>query len=214
MKTNIGAIALLTFTVLSLSFLLLRSTIHSIKEEALIESYYGIRPEAHKIMAGTIEVPVYKPRNSSSKSVYSRNTEEFSSSSVAESFSVGEGKEQEIFSTTMAMSSGSSKSSISHRTGKNAENSQPSAMVAMKPSRSSGNDRLYTSNRISMRSEAASGLSKPFSGGGVSGPVMRMEGDNNNPPAEGVPVGEGVVILLVLSVAYGVYQRFRVKSVF
>ena len=213
MKTKIGTIALLTLTVLSLSFLLLRSTIHSIKEEALIESFNKVRPNTQQVLAATIEVPVYKPRNKSSKSIYSGNTEGFSSFSASESYSGGMGKEQEIFSTTMAMSSGSGKSSISHRSGNNAEKSQSSATIALKQSKSSGSERLYASNRVSVRGEAASGLTQPFSGG-VSGPLMRIDGDDYNPPAEGAPVGEGVVILLVLSVAYGVYQRFRVKSVF
>ena len=214
MKTKIGTIALLSLTVLSLSFLLLRSTIHSIKEEALIESFNKVRPNTQQVLAATIEVPVYKPRNKSSKSIYSGNTEGFSSFSASESYSGGMGKEQEIFSTTMAMSSGSGKSSISHRSGNNAEKSQSSATIALKQLKSSGSERPYASNRVSVRGEAASGLTQPFSGGGVSGPLMRIDGDDYNPPAEGAPVGEGVVILLVLSVAYGVYQRFRVKSVF
>ena len=214
MKTKIGTIALLTFTVLSLSFLLLRSTIHSIKEEALIESFNKVRPNTQQVLAGTIEVPAYKPRNKSSKSIYSGNTEGFSSFSSSESYSGGVGNDPEIFSTTAVISSNGGKSSLGHRAGYNAEKSIPSAMIALKQSKSSGSERLYASNRVSVRVEAASGLTQPFSGGGVSGPLMRMDNDDYNPPAEGAPVGEGVVILLVLSVAYGVYQRFRVKSVF
>ena len=52
----------------------------------------------------------------------------------------------------------------------------------------------------------ASNMSAPFSEGNTSGP-MRMDGVDENPPPEGVPVGNGVWAMLFLVVGYTLYRR-------
>ena len=62
MKTKIASIALLTFAVLSLSFMVLKSTINSIKEEAMIENFNGSSLNTPEIVGSTIDVPVFQKR--------------------------------------------------------------------------------------------------------------------------------------------------------
>ena len=112
------------------------------------------------------------------------------------------------------MQSNSSSSSVARSSRGSAANAQPVGMVSFNQTKSSNRERLFASNRISVPQETRLALSQPFSGMGMSGPMRIEGGDEVNPPAEGVPVGEGVFILLILSIAYGVFQRFRPKSIF
>ena len=50
----------------------------------------------------------------------------------------------------------------------------------------------------------------PFSGGGLSGP-MRMEGEGDNPPPEGMPVGNGLWFMLLLAGIYALYNNLKEK---
>ena len=213
MKTKIASIALLTFAVLSLSFMVLKSTINSIKEEAMIENFNGSSLNTPEIVGSTIDVPVFQKRKINVGSSIPSGSEDFSTSSFSESYSGNTRNEIEIFSTSGVMQSNSSSSSVARSSRGSAANAQPVGMVSFNQTKSSNRERLFASNRISVPQETRLALSQPFSGMGMSGP-MRIEGDGANPPAEGVPVGEGVFILLILSIAYGVFQRFRPKSIF
>ncbi len=213
MKKKIGAVAFLTITVFGLSFLLLAGAIRSFTDEAVIQNYNGNVFDNHHVTGSSIELPVYKPRKNISASYARENFREYSAFSVSETFSDRESYEKEAFLTSEAMLSDRVNSVSYSKQGRNSnENSLSAGIPVLKKIRSPGSEKLYTSNRISDREVTRLVLSQPFSGAGLHGP-MRMDGDNSNPPAEGVPAGEGVAILMLLSVAYGVFQIFRVKAV-
>ena len=69
-----------------------------------------------------------------------------------------------------------------------------------------GTMNLVTSGKDVQSDLVASNLSAPFSDGNTSGP-MRMYDHDDNPPPEGMPVGNGLWVMLLLAAGYMIYRR-------
>ena len=88
----------------------------------------------------------------------------------------------------------------------NSMNYRPMAVIPSWSAKPSGTMNLVTSGKDVQSELVASNMSAPFSDGNNSGP-MRMDGDDENPPPEGVPVGNGVWVMLLLAAGYMIYRR-------
>ena len=67
----------------------------------------------------------------------------------------------------------------------------------------------FSSGTVADRRETSvAQVKEPFSASNsmIPGP-MKMEGEGDNPPPEGMPVGEGFWILLILAGAYIFYRK-------
>jgi len=105
---------------------------------------------------------------------------------------------------------GSDQNIYSRRSKKSSDdNSMSFGTMAAIPSWSakpSGTMNLVTSGKDVQSDLVASNLSAPFSDGNTSGP-MRMDDHDDNPPPEGMPVGNGLWVMLLLAAGYMIYRR-------
>ena len=88
----------------------------------------------------------------------------------------------------------------------NPMNNQTLAVMPVRITKPSGTMNLVTTGKDVESDLIASNMSAPFSEGNTSGP-MRMDGVDENPPPEGVPVGNGVWAMFFLVVGYTLYRR-------
>jgi hypothetical protein len=88
----------------------------------------------------------------------------------------------------------------------NPMNNQTLAVMPVRITKPSGTMNLVTTGKDVESDLIASNMSAPFSEGNTSGP-MRMDKDDENPPPEGVPVGNGVWAMFFLAAAYTLYRK-------
>ena len=105
---------------------------------------------------------------------------------------------------------GSDKSIYSRRSKKSADdnpmNNQTLTVMPVRITKPSGTMNLVTTGKDVESDLIASNMSAPFSEGNTSGP-MRMDGVDENPPPKGMPVGNGVWVMLFLAAGYILYRR-------
>lgn len=203
MKSKIASIGLLTIAVLVLSILVLDTSIGNMKEEALLlnSTYTGSSVSSDEITEGVLELPVYQKRSISA----TRSAPEFSSeSSVYPVLPSGRRAEASIASTQSQPFSGTkfyARGSQRASDGDNQVNYRPMAVIPAWREKPSATISTMASGQNTKSEEVVSKVSAPFSGGGISGP-MKMEGDGENPPPEGVGVGNGLWFMLLLAGIY------------
>ena len=88
----------------------------------------------------------------------------------------------------------------------NSLNFRPMALMLSLSVKPTGTMNLVTSGKNVESELLASNLSAPFSESNISGP-MRMDGDGENPPPEGTPIGNGIWVMLLLVVGYALYRK-------
>ena len=88
----------------------------------------------------------------------------------------------------------------------NPMNNQTLAVMPVRITKPSGTMNLVTTGKDVESDLIASNMSAPFSEGNTSGP-MRMDKDDENPPPEGVLVGNGVWAMFFLAAAYTLYRK-------
>ena len=209
MKTKIRTISLMTLGVFILSFFVINTIIKEMTEEAKnpYKVYQGSVAPSYNSNAFVMKVSAHKTRSatatrhrSANRSVNRQNAESVyvPIKSVDKALSSG-------FSTP-----GSDNSIYSRRSKKsvdeNSMNYRPMAVIPSWSAKPSGTMNLVTSGKDVQSELVASNMSAPFSDGNNSGP-MRMEGEGDNPPPEGMPVGNGVWAMLFLSAGYILYRR-------
>ena len=210
MKTKIAAISLLTVVVLVLSILILQTTVSNIKQEALLltVSEGGQRIKPDQITQEMKDLPVYKKRSTSTRSYSPANPDRSSSYSVSHSKSAEYGittsGSPTSFSGTESHVRGSQKASDAE----SSVNYRPLAAAPSWRQRPSGAMSVTSSGVASDGEQTVSNSYAPFSGGGPSGP-MRMDGDDDNPPPEGMPVGNGLWLMMFFAGIYILIKRLK-----
>ena len=199
----------MTLGVFILSFFVIRTVLKVMTEEAKnpYKVYQGTAAPSYNSNAFVMKVPAHKARTTTAAPhrPANRSVNRQSAGSVY----------VPIKSVDKALSSGfsmpGSDNSIHSRRSKksvdeNSMNYRPMAVMPSWSAKPSGTMNLVTSGKDVQSELVASNMSAPFSDGNNSGP-MRMDGDNENPPPEGVPVGNGAWAMLLLAVAYTLYRR-------
>ena len=210
MKTKIAAISLLTVVILVLSILILQTTVSNIKQEALLltVSEGGQRIKPDQITQEMKDLPVYKKRSTSTRSYSPANPDRSSSYSAYPSKSTEYGiattGSPTSFSDTESHVRGSQKAS----NGDNSVNYRPLTAAPSWRERPSGTMSMASSGGGSDAAQSVSSSSAPFSGGGPSGP-MRMDGYDDNPPPEGMPVGNGFWLMMFFAGIYILIKRLK-----
>lgn len=162
-----------------------------------------------------IEVPAFKGRTAGAKS-YSAGTGSDFDNNYSYSILPTLSQNDRMFGTSVGydIEQGYSSRGVSKGAKKPSTVSTP--VIAMNnplfySSSSVGHNRSFSSGTIAERWErenTRTQLNRPFSEKtGIPGP-MRLEGDDELPPPEGAPVGEGLTILALLG---GVYMYLRRK---
>ena len=213
MKNKIAAIGLLTIAVLILSILVLNTTIGNIKEEALLynSGISGSQVRADEITEDVLELPVYRKRN-----IAAARHQEYTGGSSSYSILPSTRKEPGIASSNSQPFSGSATvGSVSRRSsgGDNPVNYRPLAVVPAWREKPSAAMSIASAGADTKTEQTVSAQPAPFSGGGLSGP-MRMEGEGDNPPPEGMPVGNGLWFMLLLAGIYALYNNLKEKVKF
>jgi len=209
MKTKIRAISLMTLGVLILSFFVIRAVLQVMTEEAKnpYKVYQGTATPTYNTNAYVMKVPAHKSggiavnhHRQSGRSVARQSTPNVyvPLKSVEQGISSG----FSLPATNNAIYSRRSKKS----TDDNSMNNQTLAVMPVQITKPSGTMNLVTTGKDVQGDLVASNMSAPFSDGNISGP-MRMEGEGDNPPPEGMPVGNGVWVMLFLSAGYILYRR-------
>lgn len=209
MKTKIAAISLLTVVILVLSILILQTTVSNIKQEALLltVSEGGERIKPDQITQEVKDLPVYKKRSTSTRSYSPANPDRSSSYSAYPSKSTEYGiatTGSQSYSGAASHARGSQKAS----NGDNSVNYRPLTAAPSWRERPSGTMSMASSGGGSDAAQSVSSSSAPFSGGGPSGP-MRMDGDDDNPPPEGMPVGNGFWLMMFFAGIYILIKRLK-----
>ena len=199
----------MTLGVLILSFFVIRAVLQVMTEEAKnpYKVYQGTATPTYNTNAYVMKVPAHKSggiavnhHRQSGRSVARQSTPNVyvPLKSVEQGISSG----FSLPATNNAIYSRRSKKSADD----NSMNNQTLAVMPVRITKPSGTMNLVTTGKDVQGDLVASNMSAPFSDGNNSGP-MRMEGEGDNPPPEGVPVGNGVWAMLFLSAGYILYRR-------
>ena len=199
----------MTLGVLILSFFVIRAVLQVMTEEAKnpYKVYQGTATPTYNTNAYVMKVPAHKSggiavnhHRQSGRSVARQSTPNVyvPLKSVEQGISSG----FSLPATNNAIYSRRSKKS----TDDNSMNNQTLAVMPVQITKPSGTMNLVTTGKDVQGDFVATNMSTPFSDGNNSGP-MRMEGEGDNPPPEGVPVGNGVWAMLFLSAGYILYRR-------
>ncbi len=211
MKTKIAAISLLTVAILVLSILILQTTVSNIKDEALILTTTSgdTRIAQDEITEGVLELPVYKKRSISA----TRHSQAYTGQNSSRSILPSKISEEGIASTNPHSYTGSATSVKGSQ-----KSSDEGGSVNYRPLASLPSWRAKPSGAMSASpgagtdaAQKVSNVSAPFSGGGLSGP-MRMDGDDENPPPEGMPVGNGLWLMIAFAGIYILIKRIKENS--
>ena len=209
MKTKIRTISLMTLGVFILSFLVIRTVFNVMTEETKnpYKVYQGAAAPSYNSNAFVMKVPAHKTR--STTATRHRPANRSVNRQSAGSVYVPIKSVDKALSSGLSMP-GSDNSIYSRRSKKsvdeNSMNYRPMAVIPSWSAKPSGTMNLVTSGKDVQSELVASNMSAPFSDGNNSGP-MRMDGDDENPPPEGVPVGNGVWVMLLLAAGYMIYRR-------
>ena len=207
MKSKIIAISLLTLILVSLSALILQKSIRSIIVTENVLPSFGKSTDLteYESFDKMIEVPAFKGRTGAPKS-YGAGSSENQSNYNFPQIKSGE----TMFSTTNSV--GMENNNYRGAGKRNHNSPVNNSAIAMNNSvigtpidRSGG----FSSGTVADRRETAvAQVKEPFSASNsmIPGP-MRMEDVDENPPPEGMPVGEGIWILLILAGAYIFYRK-------
>ena len=199
----------MTLGVLIFSFFVIRTMLQVMTEEAKnpYKVYQGTATPTYNTNAYVMKVPAHKSggiavnhHRQSGRSVARQSTPNVyvPLKSVEQGISSG----FSLPATNNAIYSRRSKKS----TDDNSMNNQTLAVMPVQITKPSGTMNLVTTGKDVQGDLVASNMSAPFSDGNNSGP-MRMDGDDENPPPEGVPVGNGMWAMLFLSAGYILYRR-------
>ena len=208
MKEKIPAIALITIAVIAISVLTLQMTIKNISEDSLI--WVTDVKNGYEGYGDPLEVPEFKERAHTSirqVPVYSGEVE-ISPYSASNSLPDNPNFDAGFFSNSVT--SVADVVSPQRRSSYRENSEQHSLSIMPVLPKKSSMDGLIASNRLTQAETVTAELAAPFSNSsaGMGGP-QRMFGDNDNPPAEGAPVGEGTAFLLLLVAAYAFYIRLK-----
>ena len=199
----------MTLGVLILSFFVIRTMLQVMTEEAKnpYKVYQGTATPTYNTNAYVMKVPAHKSggiavnhHRQSGRSVARQSTPNVyvPLKSVEQGISSG----FSLPATNNAIYSRRSKKSADD----NSMNNQTLTVMPVRITKPSGTMNLVTTGKDVQGDLVASNMSAPFSDGNISGP-MRMEGEGDNPPPEGMPVGNGVWVMLFLAVAYTLYRK-------
>jgi hypothetical protein len=209
MKTKIRAISLMTLGVLILSFFVIRTVLQVMTEDAKnpYKVYQGTATPTYNTNAYVMKMPAHKSgsiavnhHRQSGRSVARQSTPNVyvPLKSVEQGISSG----FSLPATNNAIYSRRSKKSADD----NSMNNQTLTVMPVRITKPSGTMNLVTTGKDVESDLIASNMSAPFSEGNTSGP-MRMDKDDENPPPEGVPVGNGVWAMFFLAAAYTLYRK-------
>ena len=199
----------MTVGVFILAFFVMRTLFRVMTEEAdnTYKTHQGTATPTYNTNAYVMKVPAHKSggiavnhHRQSGRSVARQSTPNVyvPLKSVEQGISSG----FSLPATNNAIYSRRSKKS----TDDNSMNNQTLAVMPVQITKPSGTMNLVTSGKDVQSELVASNMSAPFSDGNNSGP-MRMEGEGDNPPPEGMPVGNGVWAMFFLVVGYTLYRR-------
>ena len=199
----------MTLGVLILSFFVIRAVLQVITEEAKnpYKVYQGTATPTYNTNAYVMKVPAHKSggiavnhHRQSGRSVARQSTPNVyvPLKSVEQGISSG----FSLPATNNAIYSRRSKKSADD----NSMNNQTLTVMPVRITKPSGTMNLVTTGKDVESDLIASNMSAPFSEGNTSGP-MRMDGVDENPPPEGVPVGNGVWAMFFLAAAYTLYRK-------
>ena len=199
----------MTLGVLILSFFVIRTVLQVMTEEAKnpYKVYQGTATPTYNTNAYVMKVPAHKSgsiavnhHRQSGRSVARQSTPNVyvPLKSVEQGISSG----FSLPATNNAIYSRRSKKSADD----NSMNNQTLAVMPVRITKPSGTMNLVTTGKDVQGDFVATNMSTPFSDGNNSGP-MRMEGEGDNPPPEGMPVGNGVWVMLFLAAGYILYRR-------
>ena len=199
----------MTLGVLILSFFVIRTVLQVMTEEAKnpYKVYQGTATPTYNTNAYVMKMPAHKSgsiavnhHRQSGRSVARQSTPNVyvPLKSVEQGISSG----FSLPATNNAIYSRRSKKSADD----NSMNNQTLTVMPVRITKPSGTMNLVTTGKDVQGDFVATNMSTPFSDGNNSGP-MRMEGEGDNPPPEGVPVGNGVWAMLFLSAGYILYRR-------
>ena len=199
----------MTLGVLILSFFVIRAVLQVMTEEAKnpYKVYQGTATPTYNTNAYVMKMPAHKSgsiavnhHRQSGRSVARQSTPNVyvPLKSVEQGISSG----FSLPATNNAIYSRRSKKSADD----NPMNNQTLTVMPVRITKPSGTMNLVTTGKDVESDLIASNMSAPFSEGNTSGP-MRMDGVDENPPPEGVPVGNGVWAMLFLVVGYTLYRR-------
>ena len=199
----------MTLGVLILSFFVIRTMLQVMTEEAdnTYKTHQGTATPTYNTNAYVMKVPAHKSgsiavnhHRQSGRSVARQSTPNVyvPLKSVEQGISSG----FSLPATNNAIYSRRSKKSADD----NSMNNQTLAVMPVRITKPSGTMNLVTTGKDVQSDLVASNMSAPFSDGNISGP-MRMDGNDENPPPEGMPVGNGVWLMLFLAAAYTLYQK-------
>ena len=199
----------MTLGVLILSFFVIRAVLQVMTEEAKnpYKVYQGTATPTYNTNAYVMKVPAHKSgsiavnhHRQSGRSVARQSTPNVyvPLKSVEQGISSG----FSLPATNNAIYSRRSKKSADD----NSMNNQTLAVMPVQITKPSGTMNLVTTGKDVQGDFVATNMSTPFSDGNNSGP-MRMEGEGDNPPPEGMPVGNGVWAMLFLAAGYILYRR-------
>ena len=199
----------MTLGVLIFSFFVIRTMLQVMTEEAKnpYKVYQGTATPTYNTNAYVMKVPAHKSggiavnhHRQSGRSVARQSTPNVyvPLKSVEQGISSG----FSLPATNNAIYSRRSKKSADD----NSMNNQTLAVMPVRITKPSGTMNLVTTGKDVESDLIASNMSAPFSEGNTSGP-MRMDKDDENPPPEGVPVGNGVWAMFFLVAAYTLYRK-------
>ena len=199
----------MTLGVLILSFFVIRAVLQVMTEEAKnpYKVYQGTATPTYNTNAYVMKVSAHKSggiavnhHRQSGRSVARQSTPNVyvPLKSVEQGISSG----FSLPATNNAIYSRRSKKSADD----NPMNNQTLAVMPVRITKPSGTMNLVTTGKDVESDLIASNMSAPFSEGNTSGP-MRMDKDDENPPPEGVPVGNGVWAMFFLAAAYTLYRK-------
>ena len=199
----------MTLGVFILSFLVIRTVFNVMTEETKnpYKVYQGTATPTYNTNAYVMKVPAHKSGGitATRHRPISRQVSRQSAGSVYVPMkSIDNG----LYTSGSML--GSDKSIYSRRSKKSADdnsmNNQTLTVMPVRITKPSGTMNLVTTGKDVQGDFVATNMSTPFSDGNNSGP-MRMEGEGDNPPPEGVPVGNGVWAMLFLAAGYILYRR-------
>ena len=199
----------MTLGVLILSFFVIRTVLQVMTEEAKnpYKVYQGTATPTYNTNTYVMKVPAHKSggiavkhHRQSGRSVARQSTPNVyvPLKSVEQGISSG----FSLPATNNAIYSRRSKKSADD----NPMNNQTLTVMPVRITKPSGTMNLVTTGKDVESDLIASNMSAPFSEGNTSGP-MRMDKDDENPPPEGVPVGNGVWAMFFLAAAYTLYRK-------
>lgn len=202
MKTKIIAISLMTVSVIGLSFLLIQNIFQSIDEVEEAQGLISDRPT--EFVEEVTKLPEFS-KGSGNNNYRAYNADQKESPGFVLPFN-STSADMGYFSTS-ALPSASSNGYNRSSNQNNTQNYHPVAMIPVLNQGKVRSDKFLALGRGVNREGFAAKLNEPFSGSAMNmtGP-MRMEGNGDSPPGEGVPIGEGMALLMCLALFYGLYQ--------